>query len=350
MSKIRLTFKAIILLGAVSITVTDVSAKCFNVDDNTHPCRYKRGDAWCTENTTLSYAYNNNCLKNHSSPFSNNQEQANRLKEPGTEKSKGEQPNTSSNTIPINESFPKPVPPATKKQPSLQSQQASSVSITTPAATDSDEEQSKKNANADWRTEFLSPEMIREWDESREVLVAQDDPRFKIFLSNHGLSPDKIPKSGFSTLLDIYRNRDTRTKEYVERLINLGIQYRDTERLRTYHLKLYNELETTWKSGTVEQGEDVLVRIAGTIGAPGKDWNVMAGIPLTCSKRGTPAERIAELRAGSENMKTNDLSNGGVEVGYYDRDGVYFYRTYFPSNEECIANLPENLPIPDKYK
>lgn len=351
MAKIILTCKAILLLGAVSITVTNVSAKCFNVDDNTHPCRYKRGDAWCTENTTLSYAYNNNCLKNHSSPFSNNQEQANRLQEPVTEKSKGEQPNTSSNTIPKNESFLKPVPSATRGQPSLQSQQASSVSITTPAATDSDEVQSNKNANADWRTEFMSPEKIRELDKYLEgPAAARNDPRFKVFLSKYGLSSNEVPDSGWSTLLEIYRNRDARNNEYKERLADLGNQYLATERLRKYHVKLYNELDAIWNSGTVEQAEDVLARIAGTIGSPGKDWYVISGDSRTCFKKGTPAERIAELQAGADNMETKDLSNGGVEVGYYDNDGNFHFRTYFPSKEECIANLPANRPIPDKYK
>ena len=212
--------------------------------------------------------------------------------------------------------------------------------------------------NADWRTEFMSLEEIRKLDKSLQESsvvregrsAAQDDPRFKDFISKCGISSDEVPDSGWSTLLYIYKNRGLETQEYKNRLTDLGKEYFTTERLRKYHAKLYNELEANWKSGTLEQAEYLLARIAGTIGAPGKDWHVESSDSRSCFKSDTPAERIAELQAGAENIKTNDLGNGGVEVGYYDKAGNFHYRTYFSSKEECIANLPANRPIPDKYK
>jgi hypothetical protein len=187
---------------------------------------------------------------------------------------------------------------------------------------------------SDWRAEFMSPEEIRKLDKSLQEssvvreghLAAQDDPRFKDFISKCGISSDEVPDSGWSTLLYIYKNRGLETKEYKDRLTDLGKEYFTTERLRKYHAKLYNELEANWKSGTLEQAEYLLTRIAGTIGAPGKDWHVESRDSRSCFKKGTPAERIAELQAGAENVITKDLSNGGVEVGYYDEAGTFYTR------------------------
>lgn len=207
------------------------------------------------------------------------------------------------------------------------------------------------NTNTDWRTQHMTPEEILALDTSLEgPIAARNDPRFNNFLSNLGISSDKVPNSGWPTLLYIFRNREEPSTEYKNRLADIGNQYLATERLRKYHEKLYHELQANWKLGTLEQAEVMLARIAGTIGAPGKDWYVMSRDSRSCFKKGTPAERIAELQAGAENVKTNDLSNGGVEVGYYDNEGNFIYRTYFPSKEDCLANLPANRPIPDKYK
>lgn len=83
--------------------------------------------------------------------------------------------------------------------------------------------------------------------------------------------------------------------------------------------------------------------------AQASDWYMMLANNLSCEKRGSPAEKISRLQQSGTQVETKDLPDGGVEVGHYEH-GTFYYNTFYPSKEQCEAAMPENKPIPDKYK